>query len=79
MSTLAARRLALTIPSARADPSDNTSANSSISAGVLFEATGGYGAAFALACVFLMGAAVVALNIDTGSRRVWRAVAAPAE
>ncbi len=51
----------------------------SLLAGVLFEATGGYGAAFALACVFLMGAAVVALNIDTGSRRVWRAVAAPAE
>lgn len=46
--------------------------------GFLFEATGGYGAAFALACVFLMGAAVVALKIDTGSRRVWRPAAAPA-
>src|SRR5258707_8674790 len=47
-------------------------------AGALFEATGGYGAAFALACVFLMCAAVVALKIDTGSRRVWRAAPAPA-
>ncbi len=40
-------------------------------AGVLFETTGGYGAAFALACAFLMGASVVALKIDRGSRRVW--------
>jgi MFS family permease len=47
-------------------------------AGYLFETTGGYGAAFTLACVFLMGAAVVALKIDTGSRRVWRPAAAPA-
>ena len=47
-------------------------------AGALFETTGGYGAAFALACVFLIGAAVVALKIDTGSRRVWRAAPAPA-
>jgi MFS family permease len=46
--------------------------------GLLFETTGGYGAAFALACVFLMGAAVVALKIDTGSRRVWRPATAPA-
>ncbi|MGH7388605.1 MAG: MFS transporter [Candidatus Rokuibacteriota bacterium] len=45
-------------------------------AGFLFEASGGYGAAFTLACVFLMGAAVVALKIDTGSRRVWRAAPA---
>jgi MFS family permease len=47
-------------------------------AGALFEATGGYGAAFALACVFLVGAAVVALNIDDGRRRVWRTAPAPA-
>jgi MFS family permease len=47
-------------------------------AGVLFEATGGYGAAFALACAFLMGASVVALRIDGGSRRVWGAAPASA-
>jgi MFS family permease len=47
-------------------------------AGYLFETTGGYGAAFALACVFLVFAAVVALRIDTGSRRVWRPAATPA-
>jgi MFS family permease len=41
-------------------------------AGALFETTGGYGAAFALACLFLMGAAVAALNIDSGARRLWR-------
>jgi MFS family permease len=41
-------------------------------AGALFEATSGYGAAFALACLFLVGAAIVALNIDTSARRVWR-------
>jgi MFS family permease len=41
-------------------------------AGALFEATSGYGAAFALACLFLVGAAIVALNIDTRARRVWR-------
>src|SRR5262245_1471609 len=38
--------------------------------------TGGYGAAFTVACVFLIGAAVVALNIDSGARRVWRASSA---
>jgi MFS family permease len=42
-------------------------------AGALFEATGGYGAAYALACGFLACAAVVALRIDSGARRVWRA------
>jgi MFS family permease len=42
-------------------------------AGALFETTGGYGAAFALACLFLAGAAVVALKIDNGARRIWRA------
>jgi MFS family permease len=45
-------------------------------AGVLFETTGGYGAAFALACLFLVGAAIVALNIDKGARRIWRAATA---
>jgi MFS family permease len=47
-------------------------------AGALFEATGGYGAAFAVACVFLMCAAVVALRIDTGARRIWRMAPASA-
>jgi len=42
-------------------------------AGALFETTGGYGAAFTLACTFLAGAAVVALNIDKDARRIWRA------
>src|SRR6267143_6934069 len=42
-------------------------------AGALFETTGGYGAAFALACVFLAAAAMVALNIDKDARRIWRA------
>ncbi|PYO01985.1 MAG: hypothetical protein DMD91_05785 [Candidatus Rokuibacteriota bacterium] len=45
-------------------------------AGAMFEATGGYGAAFALACLLLMTASVVALKIDKGSRRVWRAAPA---
>jgi MFS family permease len=40
-------------------------------AGALFETTGGYGAAFALACLFLAGAAIVALRIDTDARRIW--------
>jgi MFS family permease len=47
-------------------------------AGALFETTGGYGAAFALACLFLAGAAVVALKIDKGARRIWRAAIVPA-
>src|SRR5256886_2886314 len=42
-------------------------------AGALFETTGGYGAALALACLFLAGAAVLALKIRTGPRRIWRA------
>src|SRR5215831_8869809 len=42
-------------------------------AGALFETTGGYGAAFMLACIFLSGASVVALTIDKDARRVWRA------
>jgi MFS family permease len=41
-------------------------------AGALFETTGGYGLAFTLACVFLAAAAVTALKIDTGARRIWR-------
>jgi len=41
--------------------------------GALFEAYGGYGPAYVLACGLLMGAAVVALNIDKGARRIWRA------
>jgi MFS family permease len=45
--------------------------------GALFEAAGGYGPAFALACLFLLGAAVVSLRVDTGGRRVWRAAPAP--
>jgi predicted MFS family arabinose efflux permease len=48
------------------------SAIGSALAGVLFETTGGYGAAFALAGVFLVCASIVALNIDTGARQVWR-------
>jgi MFS family permease len=47
-------------------------------AGVLFETTGGYGPAFVVACAFLMGAAIVALNIDKGARRIWRAAPASA-
>jgi MFS family permease len=45
-------------------------------AGLLFEMTGGYGPAFAVACLFLVGAAIVALNIDKGARRIWRAATA---
>jgi MFS family permease len=47
-------------------------------AGALFEATGGYGAAFTMACAFLMAAAVVALKIDKDARRIWRAATASA-
>jgi len=45
-------------------------------AGAIFETTGGYGAAFAIACLLLMAASIVALKIDRGSRRVWRAAPA---
>ena len=45
-------------------------------AGALFESTGGYGAAYVAACVFLAGAAVTALKIDKGARRIWRAATA---
>ena len=44
-------------------------------AGVLFETTGGYGAAFAVACLFLVAASIVALNIDRDARRIWRTAA----
>ena len=47
-------------------------------AGALFEGTGGYGAAYALACLFLLAAAIVALNIDKDARRIWRAATASA-
>lgn len=47
-------------------------------AGVLFERTGGYGPAYAVACVFLLTASVVALNIDRDARRIWRAATASA-
>jgi len=47
-------------------------------AGALFETTGGYGAAFILACLFLFGAALVALRVDTGKRRIWRTASATA-
>jgi MFS family permease len=47
-------------------------------AGALFEATGGYGPAFVLACLFLAGAAIVALRVDKGTRRVWSATPASA-
>ena len=45
-------------------------------AGALFETTGGYGAAYALACLFLLGASIVALNIDRDARRIWRSAIA---
>jgi len=54
------------------------SAIGSALAGLLFETTGGYGAAFAVACCFLVSASIVALNIDKGARRIWRAATASA-
>jgi MFS family permease len=39
-------------------------------AGALFEATGGYGASFTMSCAVLVGAALLSLRIDDGSRRV---------
>ena len=47
-------------------------------AGILFETTGGYGAAYAAACALLVGASIVALNIDKDARRIWRAATASA-
>ena len=46
------------------------SASGSSLAGLLFETTGGYGPAFVLACLFLSGAAVTAVKIDKGARRI---------
>jgi MFS family permease len=40
------------------------------SAGALFEATGGYGISYAIACAVLVLAAIVSLRIDDGGRRV---------
>jgi MFS family permease len=40
--------------------------------GALFETTGGYGAAYAVACVLLACASMVALNVDRGARRLWQ-------
>jgi hypothetical protein len=37
-------------------------------AGTLFESTGGYGAAFAVACALLAAAGLVSLRIDSGAR-----------
>jgi MFS family permease len=42
-------------------------------AGALFETTGGYGLAYTVACLLLAGAAITALRVDTGARRIWRA------
>jgi MFS family permease len=47
-------------------------------AGALFETTGGYGLAYTLACLFLVAAAGVALKVDEGGRRIWRAAPASA-
>jgi MFS family permease len=47
-------------------------------AGYLFESTGGYGTAYAFACMFLVGAGITALKIDKGARRIWRAAPLPA-
>ena len=47
-------------------------------AGAVFEATGGYGAMFVIACTLLFFAALVSFRIDTGTRRVWRAAPASA-
>ena len=47
-------------------------------AGVLFETTGGYGYAYVVACLILAGAAVTAIKIDKGARRIWRAAPASA-
>jgi MFS family permease len=42
-------------------------------AGALFETTGGYGAAYVAACILLAAASFVALRIDPGARRIWKA------
>ena len=40
-------------------------------AGAIFEATGGYGVMFVVACVFLFCAAIVSLRVDMQGRPVW--------
>jgi len=50
------------------------SAIGSFLAGAIFEATGGYGAMFVVACVFLFCAAIVSLRVDMHGRPVWRTV-----
>jgi predicted MFS family arabinose efflux permease len=47
--------------------------------GLLFELTGGYGAAFAIAGIQLLLAAVVSLTIDEAARGVARLRPVPAE
>ena len=47
-------------------------------AGALYETAGGYGPAYVVACVLLVTASVVALNIDRDARRIWRAATASA-
>src|SRR5688572_16859978 len=42
----------------------------SFAAGALFEATGGYGVMYAIACAVLVAAALVSLRIDAGGRQV---------
>jgi len=50
------------------------SATGSWLAGALFEATGGYGLIYTIACTVLVGAAALSLRIDDGVRRVrWAA------
>ena len=39
-------------------------------AGALFEATGGYGLVYAIACTILVGAALLSLRIDDGRRQI---------
>jgi len=46
-------------------------------AGSLFESTGGYGAAFAIACLLLAAAGLVSLRVDREPRRLrWVSVRA---
>ena len=47
------------------------SAVGSYLAGAIFEATGGYGVMFTIACAFLFGASLVAMRVDTGARRIF--------
>jgi MFS family permease len=54
------------------------SAVGSYMAGAIFEATGGYGAMFVVACAFLFGASATAMRVDTGARRIFSAAPASA-